>query len=269
MPSAAFEKVFLPLRHMNIGFVVTHGNTGDHLLQEASRQLFQDFGIVYRSVNTRETPNAFVPEVCEWADEFVVCGGGNMGEKYRSPRKVREKIRSYHKPVTILPQTFTNSREDYPYKKVWVRERKSLEFREDAELAPDLALGYSLSMNIPEPCEEIGLFVRTDLEQTASYQLLSLGDPATMCTSLEEYFSLASRYQKICTNRLHFAIVGLILGREVVLLPNSYFKNRELWLAWLQELGCVYKERLSALETARCAAARVSAAVNRRRRRAR
>jgi exopolysaccharide biosynthesis predicted pyruvyltransferase EpsI len=124
-------------------------------------------------------------------------------------------------------------------------------------------------MHIPEPGEDIGLFARTDLEKTDTYHLLSLGDPARMCASVEEYFSLASRYRKICTNRLHFAIAGLILGREVVLLPNSYFKNRELWVAWLLGMGCVYKERLSASEIARCAAARVSASVARRSRRAR
>jgi len=99
--------------------------------------------------------------------------------------------------------------------------------------------------------------LRTDLEKTAACRMLSLGDPARMCTSLVEYFSLASRYKKICTNRLHFAIAGLILGRAVVLLPNSYFKNRELWVAWLRDLGCIYKEKLSALEILRCAAARV------------
>lgn len=257
MPSAAFENVFLPLQNLKIGFVVMHGNIGDQLLQEAALQLFKAFGVAYRAVNTRATPKTFVPEACEWADEFVVCGGGNMGGKYPGPLWVRDKIRSYNKPVTILPQTFTNSREDHPYKKVWVRERKSLEFREDAELAPDLALGYSLSMIFTEPREDIGLFLRTDLEEAASCRMLSLGDPARMCTSLEEYFSLAARYKKICTNRLHFAIAGLILGRAVVLLPNSYFKNRELWLAWLRDLGCVYKEKLGASEILRCAAARV------------
>ena len=60
----------------------------------------------------------------------------------------------------------------------------------------------------------------------------------------KEYILLAARYETIFTNRLHFAIAGLIAGRKVTLLPNSYFKNKSIWECWLKDLGCLWSESL-------------------------
>jgi exopolysaccharide biosynthesis predicted pyruvyltransferase EpsI len=59
-----------------------------------------------------------------------------------------------------------------------------------------------------------------------------------MCKSVEEYLELAARHSRIITDRLHFAISGLIVGREVALLGNSYHKNRSIYETWLKPLGC-------------------------------
>lgn len=41
----------------------------------------------------------------------------------------------------------------------------------------------------------------------------------------------------VVTDRLHAGLLGWMLGREVVLLPNSYFKNRSVFETWFADGG--------------------------------
>ncbi len=240
-----FEPIFSDFKNKKIGFVVVDGNVGDYLIQDSAEQLFKYFKIDFRKVNSRYAVGTFSEEVCKWADEFVVCGGGNMGTFYATPRKTREKVLSIGKPVTILPQSFFGGREDLPYKVVWVRERSSLEYYESAKLGPDLALGYSFNRRIPRPKEDLGIWLREDSEMIdLPKTFVSCGDPVRVCKTPEEYILLAARYKKIITNRLHFAIAALIARREVILLPNSYHKNRSMYEMWLKKIGCKWRNEI-------------------------
>ena len=44
-----------------------------------------------------------------------------------------------------------------------------------------------------------------------------------------------SPYEKIYTTRLHAAILGILLGKDVVVFDNSYGKNRQFYETWLQD----------------------------------
>jgi len=46
----------------------------------------------------------------------------------------------------------------------------------------------------------------------------------------------------IITNRLHSAIIGAILGKNVELFRNSYHKNRSVWEYSLQSKGVKWIE---------------------------
>lgn len=46
-----------------------------------------------------------------------------------------------------------------------------------------------------------------------------------------------SRGSVIITDRLHAALMGWMLGREVVMLPNSYHKNRSFFDTWFADIG--------------------------------
>lgn len=55
----------------------------------------------------------------------------------------------------------------------------------------------------------------------------------------ERYFNLGvgfiGEYEKIITTRLHGCILGVLLGKEVILLDNNYGKNSNFYLDWLSE----------------------------------
>jgi exopolysaccharide biosynthesis predicted pyruvyltransferase EpsI len=227
-----FAKVLDPLRGKRIGYVRPDGNVGDQLIELATFQLFDTFGLRWHVVSLDRKPVA---------DELVFGGGGNMGNFYKKNWDLREKALSFGIPMTILPQSFM-SPEDRPYKRVYVRERRSFEFCPHGILAPDLALGLDYSTTI-EPQHDLGVFIRRDCELNVKRPWMAR-DPVRLCKTPEEYLQLAAQYRRIITDRLHFAVSGLILGRDTTILPNSYHKNRSMYETWLRDLGCHFAENL-------------------------
>ncbi|MGD9126933.1 MAG: polysaccharide pyruvyl transferase family protein [Planctomycetia bacterium] len=228
----AFSNVFEPLRGKRIGFVQPIGNVGDELIIWATQQMLCSFGIDWQMIQ---------PDVQPDVDELVFGSGGNMGTLYQNNWELRGQILRYGIPVTIFPQTF-NSREDRPYHRVYVRERESLKYCEQGILAPDLALGLNYQTRT-KPRHKLGVFLRKDPERRSKMRWFKR-DPAKMCQRPTEYLELAAQYERIITDRLHFAISGLIVGRDVTLLPNSYHKNRSMHETWLTALGCRFAETL-------------------------
>lgn len=235
-----FAKVLDPLRGKRIGYVRPHGNVGDLLIEMATFQLFDKYGLRWNVVSLEQPPNV---------DELVFGGGGNMGSFYKTNWDLRGKALSFGLPMTILPQSFMTA-EDRTYHRIYVRERRSFAFCPSGILAPDLALGLEYS-NKSQPQYETGIFIRRDAELAVKRPWLAR-DPVRLCKTPKEYLELAAQYEKIITDRLHFAISGLILGRETTILPNSYHKNLGMYEAWLQELGCKFADNLdSAIEQSR------------------
>lgn len=237
-----FSKIFENFKNKSIGFVRMSSSTGDMIIEDAAMQMFTKFNVSFKEINKRPNLDVIDLNFIKEVDEFAFNGGGCMGNFYFQVFNLRMRFLEYKKPITVLPQTFVLSRDDANYEKVWIRETESLKFREDAFLAPDLALGYEYYGDLPKPKYKIGVWLRQDDEAIDVGGVKSLGDPALICKNTKEYIWLASLYEKIITNRLHFAIIGLIARREVVLLPNSYFKNYSMWKTWLKDLGCKWSD---------------------------
>jgi hypothetical protein len=225
LPPEAFAAVFAPFAGRRVGLVTPRGNTGDTMIHAATVQLLDHFGVAW----TR-----FDPDAPEDVDELAFGGGGNMGDLHPGNAALRARCMTLGLPMTILPQSFV-SRDDLGWKRVWVRERISLRHCRRASLAPDLALGfdYTARAAVEQPT---GVFLRADVE-SAVRRPAGARDPVAECATPAEYVELAARHGHVVTDRLHFAIAGLIAGRQVTLLPNSYHKNRGMYDAWLADLG--------------------------------
>lgn len=228
-----FSAVLSPLLGKRVGYVRPVGNTGDRLIDMATFQLFAEFGVRWRMAT---------PDAADDCEELVFAGGGNMGRLYPANWRLRTDCLSLGVPITILPQSFTTP-ENRPFARVFVRERRSLQIRPDAVLAPDMALGlrYQTATRVRH---EVGIFPRRDCESRRSRTWLrrTRRDPARLCRTPVDYLELAAQYARIVTDRLHFAIAGLIVGRRVTLVANSYFKNAAMHETWLQNWGCEFTE---------------------------
>lgn len=223
-----FRPIFEELRGKRIGYAPNFGNCGDDMITQATVQLFTRFGLDWQP--WREGRDY---------DVLLFGGGGSMGGSYYSTFELRQKLLASGLPVIVLPQSFMGP-EAGAYAKVYVRERDSLQHAPDAILAPDLALGMEW-LNEQEAVYERGLFLRRDLEGLFEHPA-SKGDPARLVQGWADYLRLAGQHGWIITDRLHFAIAGLLCGRRVTLLPNSYHKNRSMYDTWLKDLGCEWSD---------------------------
>ncbi len=224
----SFAHVMEPLVGRRVGYIRPNGNVGDALIEAGTFQLFGEFGIRWKLQNANGPLDDTV-------DHLVFGGGGNMGTMYLDNWEMRRAALRLGPPLTIFPQSFTTA-EGQEFTRVFVREPESLAFYPSAGLAPDLALGLDW---IPSAAatNDLGIFLRYDRESAvASHRRAS--DPVELCRTPRDYLMLAADYRQIITDRLHFAICGLIAGREVAILPNSYHKNLSMHQTWLKALGC-------------------------------
>ena len=229
MPSA-YEHVFGPYQGKKVCLARAPGNWGDILIAATTHQLFAHFGIHAVGVDDAEI--------------IMYCGGGNMGPLWPSCVAFRSKLlqEARNRPIVILPQSWTGS-DGFPAVKFFTRETVSLRFCPQATLAPDLALAYELPENFLIHATKItkGIFFRTDREKV-TVPPDNIGDPAIMAKNLDDYLLLASRYRHIHTNRLHFAVAGLLVGSRVTIYANSYHKNKAVFELWLRGRACEWGE---------------------------
>jgi len=234
LPDNMFEHVFRLFKGKKVAYLPGIGNVGDRLIDAATYQLFIRFGIDYFVCSSEDVTKKRVA-----ADIIAYAGGGNMGASCYLPcKQLRKKALETGIKVVILPQSFMD-KEDEPYHAVFVREEKSKTLCKNGILAPDLSLGLRWSTP-PEPIHDTAIFLRSDIEGKFKSKA---NDPAFKAGTANDYLKVASKYKHIITDRLHFAIAGMIAGRDVTLLPNSYHKNKSMYETWLKALGCKWQEQ--------------------------
>ena len=249
IPLDRFAPVFEPLRGRSVGFLAMYGSAGDRLLDAAAHRLLEAFEVDHIDLAWRETTSDIADvdnELVAGVDEIVAAGGGNLGGLYPRCRLLREHYLGLGKPMTILPQSITGPGEDLSrFQRVYLRERASLSLFPQGMLAPDLALALAPSESTGSRDFPLGAFLRVGKEALFAGSPLSLADPAQCCESYSDYFALAGRFEKVVTDRLHFAIAAMLVGTQVELLPVAYHKNRAMFETWLKDLGCGWRDDLS------------------------
>lgn len=235
LPLDLFAPVFAPLSGVPCGVVDAGGNAGDRMIHAATRQLCDAFGVPWRTVNPLCDPVRNLG-----TEHLLIFGGGNMGTPYLGGRSIRTSALGTGLPCTLLPQSWMRPETSDRYERVFVRDRMSLEISGRGELAPDLALGWECQPPTAEPQDDKP-WLRAD-DESIFRDRWPVRDPAVQAFTPAEYIALAATCERVVTDRLHFAIAGLIAGRPTTLLPNSYHKNRGLWETWLRDLGCEWAE---------------------------
>lgn len=218
------------LRGHAVGLVVNHyGNYGDQLIQRATLELFARHHIFWRFLTVEEITSGKMP-----SDVTLIAepGGGSLGTRVAGSPRRRRQLAAIPGPKIILPQTASDAGEDLSaFETVYAREETTWNMlravHPDVRLVPDLALSLRLPLSAPDRVQ--GEFLRTDLEAT-----IRGCDPVTYCDSVDAYLTLAGRYQRVVTNRLHFGIAALLQGQACTLRPSNYHKNRSIYDTWLQ-----------------------------------
>lgn len=88
----------------------------------------------------------------------------------------------------------------------------------------------------PEPMvEHLYALIRDNRFKEADEYAVTTYLPQRVKTGVEHI----SQYNRVFSNRLHGAILSVLLGKEVFILDNSYGKNSQYYNAWLRDLDNV------------------------------
>lgn len=235
LPYSEFDSLFEPIKNKRVFFSEAFGWTGDSLIVASIRQLFKHYNVTECNIET-----------CDW---IVESGGGNLGnhylDSYNKRKKLIELAEKHNKKIIIMPKSFYGNIQEIPecIYRIYAREVITKNMIPNCLLAPCPALAFTNFDVVGNPKYDFGLFIRSDenLFNAKDYPY-NIGDPRALIRfGIPEMFDLVSNYETICTDRLHFAITGMLLKRKVILLPNSYFKNYGMYITWLSKLGCEWR----------------------------
>ena len=184
-------------------------------------------------------------------------GGGYMNDVWYGPVLLKQAIKNNSLPVTVAPQSylFIHTRlhqyfEDGRQAYLFCREPYSLEHLKKKGLPSNVYTALSPELALYLTREDLKQFIepREDgyqllafrhdkesaLEKTTKDEVTEISDnPVVADISMEktmaDFVSMVYNAQYVYTDRLHVAILSMILGKQVTLFGNRYHKNRGVW----------------------------------------
>lgn len=235
------SRVLAPLSGKKVVLLVNRGNRGDGVIHMGGRELLRSLGLKWEEIYQ---PNAPVSVA---ADALLVFGNGAFCRSTHSMVGLIGRYSGQVGQVIILPASFdlrcTAVRRfalswDRRFV-VFCRERRSFDALGAASVSPaqlllshDLAFHADLRHWATRPGNgTVGIFRR---DGEAVFDRRPRGLPGTDISrgpdsEPEVLLDYVARYAVVHTDRTHAAITAAMMGREVWLYRNSYFKNQAIF----------------------------------------
>ncbi|HNW26533.1 MAG TPA: polysaccharide pyruvyl transferase family protein [Candidatus Gastranaerophilaceae bacterium] len=223
-----------------IYYIPNPGNWGDAIIRYATLKFFKDTNIKYeeiKNISLKIIIKAFFKGAT-----FIYGGGGAWCNCWNHSQHVVNKILDLKKickkiNVIILPSTFENTY-DLPEVTVFVRDKfESKENMPQGIFCHDMSF-YIDKMNVL-PGDEIGYLFRTDKESSGSIiapkENIDISSMGNELSDVNHLYKFLSKYSVIHTDRMHIAIAGCHLQREVHLYQGGYFKNKAIYQSSLKD----------------------------------
>jgi len=237
--------LFESLRGAQVRFFQQSGNAGDGLIAHATYTMMRRHGVRFRSMHAHDAADGEI---------ILVGGGGNLveGKYVETAEFIRRHVRRNR--LVLLPHTIAGYADVLAHThdnlKVFCREPVSFELARlngahprQISLAHDMAL-YLEQGDLPAVGQGEGVLsaLRADAESAnrarrpADNVDISLSWNGELWQNepfarsvVESLCHFIAPYRVVRTDRLHVCILSALLGKEVYLFPNSYFKNRAVF----------------------------------------
>ncbi len=227
-------KLFLEkYRNTTVDFYRFPGNYGDSLIWHGTRILLEFLNIKenYVEIDSPQHNNV-----------LFIDGGGNFVDYYSDVRDFLIKKPNLYKEVVILPHTILGEKQIEVLNNisskltVFCREKVSAKFVEDGLVRGDVYLWHDCALYNEFPKGLLGSGIlnafRSDKESVLgttpkSNEDISYNGYATK--PLDDFINILKKYEQVNTDRLHVAIGATLLGKQVKLFPNSYYKNKAVF----------------------------------------
>ncbi len=227
------KKYLARYKNSNIDFFRFPGNYGDSFIWHGTKALLSSLNISEQYVDISSSKHN---------DVLFIDGGGNLVDYYSDVRKFLGKKSFLYNEIVILPHTIFGERQikvlnDISSKlTVFCREKVSAKFLEDkltrgkVYLWHDCAFYNTFSLTLTG--KGILNSFRSDKEsilRTLPESNIDLSHDGYATKPLNELINILQKYEQVNTDRLHIAIGATLLGKQVRLFPNSYYKNKAVF----------------------------------------
>lgn len=215
----------------SVDYLVFSGNYGDDLIHAGFCRLFDDLDIDTRDIDEYDEPKR---------DTLFVNGGGNLVPYYRAVSSFLVKHADAYENVVILPHTIYGNRAVEAINGmsadvvVFGRDLVSVNFcMENVDARVHIGYDGAFFNDLGENGGEGVLkCFRKGIESKYLYipdgnQDISSGDGGVR--NLTDWLDVISAHEQIHTDRLHVAIAGALMEKDVMLYPNRYFKNKAVF----------------------------------------
>ena len=220
----------------NIVYAPAYGNWGDALIHKGVQQFLDHFKFKYTTIERpkidaiRET---LAPTGIKLEDSVLLnCGGGSWCKNFHGTRDFVTRNHGIFSETIVMPSTYEldavpSTANNISY--IARDQENSLQSIPSAQFCHDMAFFIELPKPLDKGAEApIGYFMREDRERSgsagsfkSSFDISLLGNQRSKITP---FFQILNNYKEIVTDRMHVAIAGAMLGKEVKLYSSDYFK---------------------------------------------
>lgn len=233
MEEVNLRKFLEKCRDSRVDFYRFPGNYGDSLIWHGTKILLNELNIIedYVEISSQKKNNV-----------LFIDGGGNFVDYYSDVKNFLIEKKDLYKEIVIFPHTiFGNKQIDILNSlsgdiTVFCRERTSFKFVKENFTKGNVFLWHDCAFynSFPKSTSGNGTLnvFRSDMESTLNElphtnEDISYNGYATK--PLDEFINILNKYERVNTDRLHVAICATLLGKQVKLFPNSYYKNKAVF----------------------------------------
>ncbi len=213
-------------------YLPNSGNWGNALTRYGALKFLYSIGIEYEELTSYHDATK-LPK----SESILIYGGGDGWSKFfNHSSRILNTIHSNFRAIIVLPSTYE---EPHSFANTIFFSR---DFHGSKINMPDAPFCHDMAFyidRIPSVKKSTtGYFFRTDSESSGKLEIPAENSDLSLKGShlspVYPFIDFISQYSTIHTDRLHVAIAGLLLGQEVHLYSNSYFKNKSVYFSSIE-----------------------------------
>jgi len=233
------KKFLEKYRGTSVDFYRFPGNYGDSLIWHGTKILLNHFNINEEYVEISSPSNN---------DVLFIDGGGNFVDYYSDVKEFLSAKGNLYKEIVIFPHTVFGEKQVDVLNSlssrvtIFCRERVSFNFLKEKFTKGSVYISHDCAFynNLEKVPVGVGVLnaFRVDKEsihENIPSNNLDVSYNGYATKPLDGLLDIFKKYHEIHTDRLHVAICGVLLGKEVRLYPNSYYKNKAVFEYSLQK----------------------------------
>ena len=217
------------------------GNWGDALINLGTKQFLDFYGIKHTEATRQQISDEFHDDTKLNEKVLIVGGGGGWCENWPTTRSFVEEMSNLFKNVVVLPTTFELPLLAQANNVIYFSRGRlgQVPSTPHTIFCHDMAFFIDLEVPHQEPSLWRLIAFRGDKEKAdesiSHPQQVDLSLLGNSYSSVEPFFEIVNRFNRVYTDRLHVAIAASLLHKTTFLMSGNYGKSYDVWDSSISE----------------------------------